>query len=103
MGGRLANIKDRLAFQMMRPNLIRHHDPSPPVGDGKLLVHGRESCAPSDPSVPDASRSAALATAAFAPRRRLAPGTDRTAVSCSGVGDEDCAGIAWASTSFWSS
>jgi hypothetical protein len=34
VGGGLADIKDRLFLQMMRPDLLRHHGAPPSVGDG---------------------------------------------------------------------
>src|SRR6202049_1679171 len=43
MGGGLPYIQDRLALQMVRPDLLRHHDASPPVPERGRRRRGRRS------------------------------------------------------------
>src|ERR1700688_3600804 len=87
MGGGLAYIQDRLALQMVRPDLLRHHDASPPVPERGRRWRGRRSGGPSASSAYGASRSA-TAIAASAPRRRAGRRTDRTDVHCCEDGGE---------------
>src|SRR6476620_1459203 len=88
MGGGLPYIQDRLALQMVRPDLLRHHDASPPVPERGRRRRGRRSGGPLASSAYGASRRATPATAASAPRRRAGRRTDRTDVHCCDDGDE---------------
>jgi hypothetical protein len=42
MGGGLPDIQDRLALQMVRPDLLRHHDASRTVTDIDFLAYDQE-------------------------------------------------------------
>src|SRR3984893_14761516 len=86
MGGGLPDIQDRLALQMVRPDLLRHHS-SPPVPERGRRRRDPRSGGPSASSAYGASRRATPAIAASAPRRR-ARRTDRTDVHCCEDGDE---------------
>src|ERR1035441_4112544 len=46
MGGGLPYIQDRLALQMVRPDLLRQHDASPPVPERGRRRRGRRSGGP---------------------------------------------------------
>src|SRR5260221_11947979 len=70
MGGGLPYIHDRLALQMVRPDLLRHHDASPPVPERGRRRRDRRSGVPSASSAYGASRRVTPAIAASAPRRR---------------------------------
>src|SRR5258708_7226549 len=82
MGGGLPYIQDRLALQMVRPDLLRHHDASPPVPERGRRRRDRRSGGPSASSAYGASRRATPAIAPSAPRRRAGRRTDRTDVHC---------------------
>src|SRR5882757_10793345 len=87
MGGGLPYIQDRLALQMVRPDLLRHHS-SPPVPERGRRRRDPRSGGPSASSAYGASRRATPAIAASAPRRRAGRRTDRTDVHCCEDGDE---------------
>src|SRR6266478_4939747 len=88
MGGGLPYIQDRLALQMVRPDLLRHHDASPAVPERGRRRRGRRSGGPSASSAYGASRRATPAMAASAPRRWAGRRTDRTDVHCCEDGGE---------------
>src|ERR1700687_1801409 len=88
MGGGTPYIQDRLALQMVRPDLLRRHDASPPVPEGGRRRRGRRSGGPSASSAYVASRRVTPAIAASAPRRRAGRRTDRTDVHCCEDDDE---------------
>src|ERR1700694_5175962 len=81
MGGGLPYIQDRLALQMVRPDLLRHHDASPPFAGGRRR-RGRRSGGPSASSASGGAPRAPPAIAASAPRRWAGRRTDRTDVHC---------------------
>src|ERR1700680_2321884 len=87
MGGGLPYIQDRLALQMVRPDLLRHHS-SPPVPERGRRRRDPRSGGPSASSAYGASRRATPAIAASAPRRRAGRRTDRIDVHCCKDGDE---------------
>src|SRR5258707_12202244 len=99
MGGGLPYIQDRLSLQMMRPDLLRHHDASPPVPERGRRRRDRRSGGPSASSAYGASPRATPAIAASAPRRWAGRRTDRTDVHCCEDGGERQSG-AWASPRF---
>src|SRR4030088_183508 len=88
MGGGLPDIQDRLAPQMVRHDLLRHHDASPPAPERGRRRRDRRSGGPAASSAYGASRRATPAIAASAPRRREGRRTDRTDVHCCEDGDE---------------
>src|SRR5258708_14803467 len=87
MGG-LPYIQDRLSLQMMRPDLLRHHDASPPVPERGRRRRDRRSGGPSASSAYGASPRATPAIAPSPPRRWAGRRTDRTDVHCCEDGGE---------------
>src|SRR6202048_1506125 len=88
MGGGLPDIQDRLALQMVRPDLLRHHDASPPAPERGRRRRDRRSRGPAASSAYGAPRRATPAIAASAPRRWAGRRTDRTDVHCCEDGGE---------------
>src|SRR3984893_15354771 len=88
MGGGLPDIQDRLALQLVRPDLLRHHDAPPPAPERGRRRRDRRSGGPAASSAYGASRRAMPAIAASAPRRREGRRTGRTDVHCCEDGDE---------------
>ena len=85
MGRGLPNVKDRLALQMVRPDLLRHRVPLPSVGRPRRR-RGRGSSGPSAWSAsvsPRRARSAIVASGRV--RRCKGGGTSRVAVVSAGV------------------
>ena len=100
----LQDIEHRLATQMLRPDLVRHHDRPPPFPVPGDPARGPASAGPSARSPSGVSGPAACATPACSPGRRFPPGrTDRVAPISSGACDEPCVDLAWVSPRSWSS
>src|SRR5450631_3461358 len=76
MGGRLADIEQRLALQVVRADLVSDHDRPPFVTPSDFCPHAPESVAPSGWSVLRALPPAALAMPVRLSRRL--PGRLRT-------------------------
>src|SRR6202166_2128834 len=87
MGGGLPYIQDRLALQMVRPDLLRHHS-SPPAPERGRRRRDPRSGGPSASSAYGAPRRATPAIAASAPRRRAGRKTDRIDLHWCEDGDE---------------
>ena len=104
VGRGLPDIENRLAAQMLRPDLLRHHDRPLPLPERRARARGPASAGPLARSPSGASCPEARATPACPPDCCPPPGrTDRADPIHSCACDAPRVDLAWVSPRSWSS